>query len=60
MEKARYLITYICPFCDKTTDYYADTKEGHRLRCGDCLMDRTEIVELKVVEVKEVSNADNS
>jgi hypothetical protein len=42
----------VCPGCGKQTEHIAD--EPPRINCGDCLMDRIEVVEFKVVTVREL------
>ena len=47
----------VCPGCGKK----AESLTGKRvpppnIKCGDCLMDKTEVVEFKVVSVRNVTD----
>jgi hypothetical protein len=37
---------YVCPVCGNVT-----TAEAEEINCGDCLMERVEVVRLRLVEV---------
>jgi hypothetical protein len=39
----------VCPSCGKTIEHTADAPP--RINCGDCLMDRIEVVEFVVKEL---------
>lgn len=52
MKKYRYIVE--CPRCNKASYKYSDSLTLPHVNCGDCLMDHTEIVEMKVVSVSEV------
>jgi hypothetical protein len=41
----------VCPGCNKATDWVAEGLINPHLKCGDCLMDRCEVVELKIVKI---------
>jgi transposase-like protein len=49
---AQYRFTLVCPSCGKTSETVADNRNNPRLKCGDCLMDRTEVVEMKIAKVE--------
>jgi ribosomal protein S27AE len=55
----RYLFDLVCPYCGKGAVTTDDKRvPPPRVQCGDCLMERTEIVEMKAVRVKELPGAD--
>ncbi len=50
-----YRFDLVCPGCGKQSETTADHRIPQpRVNCGDCLMDRVEVVEFKVVKVTEV------
>jgi len=54
---ATYRFDLVCPRCGKTS-YAAQVGQRSpppRVSCGDCLMDRVEVVEMKVVRVEVLS-----
>lgn len=53
---ALFVFTVVCPDCNKDSQVSADKKVPEpKVNCGDCLMDRVEIVQMKVVKVEEVA-----
>lgn len=49
-----FRFSLICPRCDKQSETTATASvPAPRVNCGDCLMDRCEVVEFKVVAVQE-------
>ena len=50
-----YLIHLVCPKCGKTSELpgYMLPKPP-KVHCGDCLMDRTEVVEMKVEAAEQL------
>jgi hypothetical protein len=53
--KMLYRFFLICPRCDKESETVSDVYwQNPRVRCGDCLMDRVEIVEMKVVKCEQL------
>lgn len=52
----RYHFDLVCPRCDKaSTTVAAKRIPPPHVNCGDCLMDRVEIIEMKVVRVFEIA-----
>jgi hypothetical protein len=52
----RYRFILICPKCNKESETVADKSvPPPRVNCGDCLMDRVDIVELKVLSVEVIA-----
>lgn len=51
----RYKFDLVCPRCGKTSDAVAD-KRALAVSCGDCLMDDTEVVEMKIVRVTVIDD----
>ena len=49
----RYRFHLVCPGCGRDGETVADHRMPPRVNCGDCLMERVEVVELKVVSVEE-------
>ena len=50
-----YRFTVECPGCGKTSDLVNEHRvPGPSVSCGDCLMDRVEVVHMKVVKVEPV------
>jgi ribosomal protein S27AE len=48
-----YRFELTCPTCGKRTSIVAEQAFPYpRLSCGECLMDRTEVVDLQIVRVK--------
>jgi hypothetical protein len=48
-----YRFELACPMCNKRTQLVADEVfPPPKLSCGDCLMDRVEIVDMQIVKVK--------
>lgn len=39
----------VCQRCGKKSEITSDRLEEPSVKCGDCLMDRTEVVDMKVV-----------
>jgi hypothetical protein len=54
-NKMRYKFDLVCPRCGKTSDAVAD-KRALVVSCGDCLMDDTEVVEMKIVRVTVIDD----
>ncbi len=52
-----YKFDLVCPGCNGHTQVIRDSRRKPQLNCSDCLMDRVEVVELKVVKVEEVPDA---
>jgi hypothetical protein len=52
-RSSRYRFHMVCPGCGKASETVKDDRSNPRLSCGDCLMDRVEMVEMKVVKVEE-------
>jgi ribosomal protein S27AE len=51
MER-RYRFDLVCPQCGKESEMVAGLEEpAPRVNCGDCLMERVEMVELRIVRV---------
>lgn len=50
MGLARY--TLRCPGCNRVSQHVAE--KAPEVQCGDCLMDRTEVVTFRVVDAKPV------
>lgn len=48
-----YKFTLICPRCENVSEIGSADRNNPRANCGNCLMDDVEIVEMKVVSVKE-------
>jgi hypothetical protein len=53
----KYRIQLWCPRCDKESEAVAPLIPKPRIRCGDCLMDRVEIVEMKIVAAEQIEEA---
>lgn len=53
----RYRFHVICPGCGKDSEIVSSERANPRVSCGDCLMDKVEVVEMKVVSVVEESDA---
>lgn len=50
-----YHFELLCPCCGKRSETTAPTRiPGPHVKCGDCLLERVEIVEFKVLSVTEV------
>ena len=49
----RYHFDLVCPNCRKVSEHNSDTRLNPRIKCGDCLMSYVEIVEMKIVSVRE-------
>ena len=50
----RYRFHLVCPGCGRDGETVAEHRiPPPRVNCGDCLMERVEVVELKVVSVEE-------
>jgi hypothetical protein len=48
-----YRFELVCPTCGKRTSLVAEEVFPQpRVSCGDCLMDRVEVVDLQIVKVK--------
>lgn len=53
--RKRYRFHVVCPKCNETTDVISDRRvPDPEVKCGGCLMDRVEVVAMKVVKVEEV------
>lgn len=50
----KYRIHLICPRCDYESEAVAPLIPKPRIRCGDCLMERIEIVEMKIVAAEQI------
>ena len=51
----RYRFQLICPKCGKTSDtVQADHSPAPTVKCGDCLMDRVEVVGMQVISIEKV------
>jgi DNA-directed RNA polymerase subunit RPC12/RpoP len=50
----RYRIHLICPRCDKESEIVASIMAAPRVRCDDCLLERVEIVEMKIVAAEQL------
>lgn len=47
-----YRFNLVCPACGQTSETVADRRvPPPRVNCGECLMERVDIVEYKVVRV---------
>ncbi|SHG87965.1 hypothetical protein [Bradyrhizobium erythrophlei] len=56
--KRRYLFHVVCPSCNKLSDVVREDRvPDPAVSCGDCLMDKAEVVAMKVVKVEEVPYA---
>jgi hypothetical protein len=53
-----YRFHVVCPHCNKPNDYIWQKRRlpEPRVSCGDCLMERVEIVPMKVIKVEEDAN----
>jgi hypothetical protein len=50
-----YRFYMVCPSCNRTAERIElRSKPAPTVSCGDCLMDRTEVVHLKVVSFEEI------
>lgn len=52
----KYRIHLWCPRCDKEAEAVAPLIPNPRIRCGDCLMERVEIVEMKIVAAEQLED----
>jgi hypothetical protein len=53
MQK-RYHFDLVCPRCGKRSETTSENRTpSPHVNCGDCLMDCIEIVEFKVLDVRE-------
>lgn len=53
----RFRLDLACPYCNATSAVTVDwNNTKQRFRCGDCLMDRVEIVEMRVIDMTEVED----
>jgi hypothetical protein len=49
-----YRFDLVCPCCGKRSETTSNDRiPSPRVKCGDCLMDRCEVVEFKVLTVRE-------
>jgi hypothetical protein len=54
MSKFHFIL--VCPNCSKVSEHVSDKRvPSPKVNCGECLMDRVEVVEFKVVKVEELS-----
>ena len=50
----RYRLHLVCPRCDKESETIVDRIiPNPRINCGDCLMERTEVVEMKIISAEQ-------
>ena len=49
-----YRIDVVCPKCSKTSQIVGYMIPPPKVNCGDCLMDRTEVVEMKIVAAEQL------
>lgn len=50
-----YRFILVCPSCNRTAERIELRKQpAPTVSCGDCLMDRTEVVHLKVIAWEEI------
>lgn len=54
LQQPNYRMTFVCPRCDKESEHVGPIIPKPRLRCGDCLMDRVEVVELTMLTAEQV------
>jgi hypothetical protein len=54
LSKPQYRIQLFCPRCDKTGETVGTLIPPPRVHCGDCLMDHTEIVEMKILGAEQL------
>lgn len=47
-----FRFSLVCPSCNKSSSHIGRGRANPRINCGECLMNKTEVVELKVVDVK--------
>ena len=52
----KYRIELLCPVCNATDAVTVADKTDRRYRCGDCLIERVEIVTMTVVGMTEVDD----
>lgn len=53
----KFKFTLVCPACGKISEHVGDKRvPSPAVNCGDCLMDRVEVVEFKVVKVEDVAD----
>lgn len=51
-----YKFFLVCPRCDKESETVQDSYiPAPVVHCGDCLMDRTEVVRMKVVVAEQIA-----
>lgn len=48
----RWRIHLRCPTCERIAIHRDPSPDNPRLRCGDCLMERLEVVRLQVTSVE--------
>ena len=53
----RYRFELECPVCNKKSETTSDRLQQPRVKCGDCLMERVEVVEMTVLKVTAVEEA---
>jgi len=49
-----YRIDVVCPKCSKTSQIVGYMIPPPKVNCGDCLMERTEVVEMKIVAAEQL------
>lgn len=49
-----YHIFLVCPRCDRPGEIIAPIIPDPHVRCGDCLMNDVEIVEMKIVAAEQI------
>ena len=53
-ENVIYRIWVACPKCKKQSQIVGYMIPPPKVNCGDCLMDRTEVVEMKIVAAEQL------
>jgi hypothetical protein len=53
----KYRIHLICPRCDEQSEIVASIMAVPRVRCGACLMERVEIVEMKILAAEQLQSS---
>lgn len=53
----KYRFHLVCPLCGKESDTWGELySPAPHVNCGDCLFDRTEVAEMKVVSVDKIDD----
>jgi hypothetical protein len=56
LQPVGYRFHLVCPICNKESETTSDKLvPTPHVNCGDCLMERIEVVEMKVVAVREIA-----